>query len=716
MKKVLFFSLGVALALSSCTKTDGTTPSLEGEVTFTSSINSAVTRVTETDFEDGDAISVFASDGDSYVAENVEYVFSSALFSSTSPIVSSGSELTFTALYPYTSDLSLSGAITLEADQSTEAAYEASDILGAVTSATSETCPELIFTHSLSAIQININSPKEVSAVTINALTAVDYDLASLSFTASGAAVGVTPLPLGDDSYQAVVAPQTFAVGTAFLELTIDGTTSVWNINSAIELTSGHKYVCTVTITSDDVIFTGSIVPWSDGDEIDITISESEEPFSGGKGTESSPYLISTAEDLAEISQLVAGADKLSGLYFLVTNDIDLKGSEDNLWTPIGYRFGTAFEGYFDGGGHLISGLYINTTLGGSGLIGYARYGEVKNVGVKGTITGFSYVGGVVGYSASDITNCYNMCNITGTSNYVGGVVGYNNSSTVSDCYNTGNVTGEVKQVGGVIGYNNNAPVTNCYNTGDVTGTGINVGGVMGYNSSSTISTCYNTGDVLGKGGYTGGIIGYNSYSSVSDCYNTGNITGEATLTGGVIGYSLTQSSVSSCYNTGTISGTTYVGGVVANNYGSSAISSCYNLGTVTGEGYVGGVSGNNGDSASLSNCYNMGKVEGTDSNIGGVSGVNGITITMSSCYNAGAVSGDSNVGGLLGSDQSGGTYNNCYWLTGTAASDSYGTEKSESEMKDSEMVTLLNAEQDPTVWVSDANADNLGFPILGWQ
>ena len=201
-----------------------------------------------------------------------------------------------------------------------------------------------------------------------------------------------------------------------------------------------------------------------------------------GIGTESSPYLISTADDLRQLATDVNGGNGYSGTYFKLTADIDL-GGEGNPWTPIGwynsYSNNNPFNGTFDGNGHKITGLYINASNSNyQGLFGYIDSGTVKKLGVVDAyVTGKSWVGGVAGYIDGTVTDCYNTGLVTG-SNYVGGIVG-TNSGTVTNCYNTGSVSGS-SYVGGVVGVNSYATVTNCYNTGSVSGSSY-VGGVVGY-------------------------------------------------------------------------------------------------------------------------------------------------------------------------------------------------------------------------------------------
>ena len=264
------------------------------------------------------------------------------------------------------------------------------------------------------------------------------------------------------------------------------------------------------------------------------------------------------------------------------------------------YYYRTLFSGTFNGGGHIVSGMYIDTESDYQGLFGYVYYGIVKNIGIVNSyMKGGNYVGGVVGYNYWDtISNCYNTGAVTG-SNYVGGVAGRNTSSTVSNCFNTGGVTGSGDYVGGVTGFNNSnyGNISNCYNTGSVTGSGDYVGGVAGENFNGSVSNCYNTGNVTGSI-YVGGVAGWNY-----------DYPGGIGLEGG--------GTVSNCYNTGSVTGSSNVGGVAGENGGT--VSNCYNMGAATGSNNVGSVAGSGGafiNGGTISNCYYL---SGTAS--GGVGG-----------------------------------------------------------------------------------------------
>lgn len=233
--------------------------------------------------------------------------------------------------------------------------------------------------------------------------------------------------------------------------------------------------------------------------------------YSGGSGTQSDPFIIATAEDLAQLSVNAATfSNYSSGKYFLQTDDIVLnpsdvfetdssgvitgikEGETANIWTPIGiYISGSNdFGGRYDGGGKAIHGVYIDNTSDYQGLFGRLYVGYIINVRAES-----SYIKG---------------------KDFVGGIVGYNWSGVVSNCSFSGTVIGN-SEVGGIIGENNET-VTFCRNTGAVSGNSY-VGGIVGYNEIySLVTDSYNIGTVEGKL-YFGGLVGTDNSGAVTNSY-----------------------------------------------------------------------------------------------------------------------------------------------------------------------------------------------------
>ena len=426
-----------------------------------------------------------------------------------------------------------------------------------------------------------------------------------------------------------------------------------------------------------------------------------------GSGTESDPYIIPDLETLEFYRGMInAGSDsKYNSAHYKLTVDINLDGSEDNQWEPIGGSKNRAFTGTFDGNGHTISGLYINN--GDSvyaGLFGYVgRGGMIKDLTVEGeiTVSGSDLcIGGIAGRVEG--TEVSEMSVLTDSDDSKTGIIDCISNVTINVTYNgSGGLS-----VGGIVGSCGRADISGCENYGDVSvvgasesGIDVNIGGIVGYSYSSTLSNCSNTGAVSVQNveeAALGGVVGYNydDESTVSNCYNTGDVSAEKTLginAGGVVGENSSGSIISS-YNTGDLTAENVeevdAGGVVGlNNDGT--VGSCYNTGEISAENVeyasVGGVVGLVNRLGTVGNCYNTGDVSAKASSVdsegdelppvmaGGVVGYNSYG-EVTDCYNTGDVSGQGNseagtdegyppavAGGVVGYNSSFCTVSNCY-------------------------------------------------------
>ena len=159
--------------------------------------------------------------------------------------------------------------------------------------------------------------------------------------------------------------------------------------------------------------------------------------FSGGDGTSTDPYIISSAADLQQLANDVNNdGNNYSGKYLKLTADITLDTVEDGQsnFTPIG-DYSNQFSGTFDGDGHTISNLTINLPdndyVGLFGNVGTG--GTVQNVTLdNANISGNNYVGGLVGHNGGTVSGNTAIATVGGDDS-IGGLVGYNYvSGTVS--------------------------------------------------------------------------------------------------------------------------------------------------------------------------------------------------------------------------------------------------------------------------------------------
>lgn len=255
--------------------------------------------------------------------------------------------------------------------------------------------------------------------------------------------------------------------------------------------------------------------------------------FSGGDGTENSPYIITTAAQLTQLATYVnAGNATYNDKHYKLGNELDVSGT----FSPIGVD-NKPFKGFFDGNNKIITvNKFANEDY--SGLFGYMKNGTIKNLGISVIENSYASlsIGGIVGYNDGGVVyNCYSVCylcvNYPGGSN-AGGIVGYNKSGTVSNCYSTATVTSDVilANAGGIVGYNEGGSVLNCYSTGSITSIGSSfpfnpatscTGGVVGDNKNGTVSNCAALNPKLNcssdNAKYFGRIVGRNSSGTLTN-------------------------------------------------------------------------------------------------------------------------------------------------------------------------------------------------------
>jgi len=227
-------------------------------------------------------------------------------------------------------------------------------------------------------------------------------------------------------------------------------------------------------------------------------------------GTEERPYLIYTAEQIANLnSRLVSNVSDRTA-HFKLMADVDMSEYGTN-WTNIG----SYFKGVFDGNFHKIIGIQ-------KPLFQYLATGaSVKQLGIEdcNIITGGSYGnGGVVG-------DCYGMverCYVTGSvksADRAGGIAGVlRDGGAIVDCYNLADVSGAYTS-GGLVGDMWGGSVLyHCYNTGNITSSRDSAGGFAGFLTVGVIWNCVSIGPSVSSYYESGAYVGSN-YGGVQSSY-----------------------------------------------------------------------------------------------------------------------------------------------------------------------------------------------------
>ena len=139
-------------------------------------------------------------------------------------------------------------------------------------------------------------------------------------------------------------------------------------------------------------------------------------------------------------------------------------------WKPIGATDSTAFQGTFDGGGHVITMLQTEEPVAGCGPRGLfgavAKEGVVRHVTLAAcNMRGWDYIGGVAGINAGVIDHChvaFSIMNSIATGKNLGGICGLNRG-TISSCTTQSDVwVGAVRDyAGGICGTNDGGSLSN---------------------------------------------------------------------------------------------------------------------------------------------------------------------------------------------------------------------------------------------------------------
>lgn len=279
-------------------------------------------------------------------------------------------------------------------------------------------------------------------------------------------------------------------------------------------------------------------------------------------------YNISSPGQLAGLAQLVNSGELMQGIVINLTADLTMNNTKNwgewyktapkNKFTPIGHSGNSTtdyypFAGIFNGNGHSISGLYVNSTTT-AGLFGYISGAAVSNVIVKESViiacdngdNVGAYAGGIAGISEGSVIN---MCEYAGEvrcigqkdaengmrAAYAGGIVGSIHTENVSAVLlgigfaAFGTFYNALIFTDGNGGLIKDSCVANCISNGLVyTSSGVEAynGGIAGWGNNGKIINCLSSSGYKWSRGwgnygslYIGGIVGGRYSCSVENCY-----------------------------------------------------------------------------------------------------------------------------------------------------------------------------------------------------
>ena len=400
----------------------------------------------------------------------------------------------------------------------------------------------------------------------------------------------------------------------------------------------------------------------------EVYIRESDKVTNEGEGNQENPYIIRTRDELERVRSA-------PNEYYKLANDIDLSESE---WTKTIGTDDVPFTGAFDGDGHKITGLTINSG-DYRGLFGNISGGTVKNLTIENAnVAGGRYLGILAGNcSYGTIENIQiKEGSVTGSSYQVGGMIGYSgatiNNVSVSDV-NVVSINSD--SAGGLIGYNSGS-ISNANATGGAVNGRYSIGGLVGQNYGIIDNVTVKQKVITGSSN-VGGLIGANNRAVSNATVKGGSVTGSSYQVGGLIGIMGSGNISNVGVMEGKIKGNAYIGGLIGQASNNIVIEKAYAQAEVTGtSNKVGGLIGYAGGSSysamlQVNNSYSKGEIivnGGTSaSRIGGLIGETSYT-TITNSYTATKLTttGSSGIGGLVGYTTSS-SASNSYWSKQTS-------------------------------------------------
>lgn len=190
--------------------------------------------------------------------------------------------------------------------------------------------------------------------------------------------------------------------------------------------------------------------------------------YSGGFGTQASPYLISNETNMRALAASANSGNPYTNQYFKVENDFSISAPESNPWVPIGEAasISTTFNGHIDGDGKTIDGgtFHILPSALFAGLFGNCST-SISNLTFRAdivfnTTSNSPMLGGIVcamSKAESTLMNCHHIGTIQASQtkeilSCIGGIVCRADGLT-DNCSHTGNITTEkIHYLGGICG------------------------------------------------------------------------------------------------------------------------------------------------------------------------------------------------------------------------------------------------------------------------
>lgn len=320
LTKFLAVALCFAAVATSCKKENETPVTPEGKKIAVSAQMYNFTRATDTSFEEGDKIGLHIISPNATWLDNALYTYTrGALVGEQTNIWYTDEEVVsdIYAYYPYNAASKYNAAgfeFTVNADQSTAAAYTASDLMVATTSsAPTEATITLPFRHALSKVVITIDNQlgEEIANVWFSDVYGTtSYNFADGTSVASGSkgTIKAASVTIADKAAWALIVVPQENVKPQLIITTASEKQYTFNLAENVTFSAGKVSSAEVQLTKESLStsFTPTITDWEADNDLQFNQSgEGEGEGEGDEGDIDTPF-VSEASGLGVIGSFAA--------------------------------------------------------------------------------------------------------------------------------------------------------------------------------------------------------------------------------------------------------------------------------------------------------------------------------------------------------------------------------------------------------------------------
>ncbi|MBO4605721.1 MAG: fimbrillin family protein [Bacteroidales bacterium] len=279
MKRVIVSLLALAALFSCSRKVTVIIPVNPDEVKFTASVETYTTKATDSAFEDGDKVSIAAGNP---INETTVGTISGTEISIEEPIYwtkDQTASTTFVAVYQAGGVAEPSANLSYDLLKGGRHDYAAHNLfMVAARTAAPRTQVNLKFKHPFAKVGFVIHnqldeaiSKVEIKGVVMDARLDIKEEKVVLGTTTKT----FEPVKLADDSYAAVIMPQTATMSVVVTAAS--GTTYTFEQQAGFVYAPGTAYSTEITVdkkSSGPVAFEFTVVPWSSGGSLDYELDK----------------------------------------------------------------------------------------------------------------------------------------------------------------------------------------------------------------------------------------------------------------------------------------------------------------------------------------------------------------------------------------------------------------------------------------------------------